>query len=111
MRILGIAAALTLSLVAGEAVAGPCTTGTTTLSKTNDAGSGPTPGAAADASQPEKQAAATGNTATGANPEQSGTKLMNDAVGGKATSSQDTQKQMQGGPTAAEEAAGQKPDC
>jgi hypothetical protein len=111
MRISFVVAALVLPLLAGETLAGPCTTGATTTTKTNDAGSDPTPGAAANAPQPQRRAAAIADTATGANPEQSGTKLMNDAVGGKATSSEDAQKQMQGQPTAAEQAAGEKPDC
>jgi len=80
--------------------------------KDGDAGSGPTPGAAADAPQPTaQQPGANGSTASGDNPKQSGTKLMNDALAGKAASSQDVQKQIQGQPTAAEEAAGAKPDC
>jgi len=111
-RLLALTAA-TILVTASAAYAGPCTTGTTQLNeKTSDAGSGPTPGAAANAPQPQKQAAdANGGKVTGTNPEQSGTKLMNDTLAGKAASSQDVQKQIQGQPTAAEQAAGAQPYC
>ena len=110
-RFLTLTAVMMLS--AGTVYAGPCTTGSTQLNeKTADAGSGPTPGGAATAPEPTaQQPGANGSTASGDNPKQSGTKLMNDALAGKAASSQDVQKQIQGQPTAAEETADAKPDC
>ncbi|MBV9738842.1 MAG: hypothetical protein JOZ30_04330 [Hyphomicrobiales bacterium] len=72
----------------GIAHAGPCTQ--------NDAGSGPTVGANA-------QANATGaGTGTQQHPP---TAAMNSATQNKATSSEDAQRQEQGQPTAAEESA------
>jgi hypothetical protein len=108
-----ILAAATLVACVGSAYAGPCTTGATQPSaKTSDAGSGPTPGAASNAPMPKaQQPMASGNDVSGGNPKQSGTKLMNDTLNGKAASSQDVQKQIQGQPTAAEQAAGQQPNC
>jgi hypothetical protein len=77
----------------GAANAGPCNTGG------KDAGSGPTPGF-------------TGQT-TGVNSakadEHPPTDTMNRVAGDKAMSSQDTQRQQQGQPTAAQEAQGAKP--
>jgi hypothetical protein len=77
----------------GTAGAGPCNTGG------KDAGSGPTPGF-------------TGQT-TGVNSakadEHPPTETMNRVAGDKAMSSQDTQRQQQGQPTAAQEAQGAKP--
>ena len=82
---------------AGPALAGPCdTTGRTANMK--DAGSGPTLGN-------------TGQT-IGANTnvdQHPPTDTMNRATGDVATSSQDAQKQMQGEPTAAQQAEGSKP--
>jgi hypothetical protein len=79
------------------AMAGPCDTGRAANLK--DAGSGPastgagqTTGMAGDA----KEHAPTGT--------------MNRAADDVATSSQDAQKQMQGQPTAAQQAQGAKPD-
>jgi len=80
----------------GTAMAGPCdTTGRTA----RDAGSGPasvgsgqTTGMASDAR------------------EHPPTSTMNRAADDVATSSQDTQNQMQGQPTAAQQAQGAKPD-
>jgi hypothetical protein len=66
------------------AVAGPCDT------KGKDAGSGKVPGY-------------TGQTTGKAN-EHPPTATMNKAAGNTATSSQDTQRQMQGEPTAAQQA-------
>jgi hypothetical protein len=80
-------------LSTGIAQAGPCNTAN------KDAGSGPTPGANA-------QATTTG-TATRAE-EHPPTGTMNRAAGDTAASSQDTQRQMQGQPTAAQEAQGAK---
>lgn len=72
--------------------AGPCSTGN------KDAGSGPTVGNT--------------NQTIGAAPsrdtEHPPTSTMNRATGDVATSSQDTQRQMQGKPTAAQEAQGSK---
>jgi hypothetical protein len=83
-----------LLLTAGIAQAGPCNTAN------NDAGSGPTPGARAPA-----------ETSTGIAPqrqEHPPTSNMNNTAGDTATSSQDAQRQMQGQPTAAQEAQGAK---
>jgi len=83
-----------LLLTVGIAQAGPCNTAN------KDAGSGPTPGASAPAT-----------TTTGIAPkrqEHPPTGSMNDAAGDTATSSQDAQRQMQGQPTAAQEAQGAK---
>jgi hypothetical protein len=83
----------TILLSIGIAQAGPCTTAN------KDAGSGPTPGAAS-------QATTTG-TATRSE-EHPPTASMNKAAGNAATSSQDAQRQTQGKPTAAQEAQGGK---
>jgi hypothetical protein len=77
-------------LSVGSAQAGPCnTTG-------KDAGSGPTPGATG-------HTITTGSAETKQHPP---TETMNRVAGDKATSSQDTQRQQQGQPTAAQEAQG-----
>ncbi|VIO77467.1 hypothetical protein [Bradyrhizobium ivorense] len=81
-------AALLLSV--GVAQAGPCNMAD------KDAGSGPTPGH-------------TGQTVGSATPrsdEHPPTSTMNRTTGNTATSSQDAQKQMQGEPTAAQQAQG-----
>ena len=70
----------------GTANAGSCNT------RGKDAGSGPTPGY-------------TGHRFVGYKT----IDTMNRAIGEKAASSQDAQKQMQGQPTAAQEAMGAKP--
>jgi hypothetical protein len=77
----------------GAANAGPCNTGG------KDAGSGPTPGYTG-------QTTGTGSAKTDEHPP---TETMNRVAGDKATSSQDTQRQQQGQPTAAQEALGAKP--
>ncbi|HKG99165.1 MAG TPA: hypothetical protein VKB08_00380 [Bradyrhizobium sp.] len=84
-------------LSAGAAQAGPCdTTGRAAANK--DAGSGPTPGYTGQ------------TTGAGTNADQHPpTGTMNRASGGVATSSQDAQNQMQGQPTAAQQAEGAKP--
>ena len=90
-------AALILSV--GAAQAGPCNTDEKAASA-KDAGSGPTVGN-------------TGQT-TGAGKDVSEhppTSTMNRAAGDVATSSQDTQKQMQGQPTAAQQAQGAQPSA
>ena len=84
-------AALFLSI--GSAQAGPCNTAG------KDAGSGPTPGFTG-------QTTGTGSADTHEHPP---TDTMNRVAGQKAASSQDTQRQQQGQPTAAEQAQGAKP--
>ena len=84
-------AAMVLSI--GTAQAGPCDT------RGKDAGSGPTPGYTGQ----------TNTTGSATTRQQPATDTMNRAVGDKAASSQDTQRQMQGQPTAAQEAQGAKP--
>jgi hypothetical protein len=79
-------------LSAGGALAGPCN------GANKDAGSGPTPGHTAQT---------TGEAATRSE-EHPPTSTMNRAAGEVATSSQDTQRQMQGKPTTAQQAQGQK---
>ena len=89
----------TLILSLGAAQAGPCNTDGKSASA-KDAGSGPTVGN-------------TGQT-TGAGKDVSDhppTSTMNRAAGDVATSSQDTQKQMQGQPTAAQQAQGAQPSA
>ena len=79
----------------GAADAGPCNTGG------KDAGSGPTPGY-------------TGQTTGMGSPkidEHPPTETMNRVAGEKATSSQDTQRQQQGQPTAAQQAQGAEPSA
>jgi len=66
-----------------------------------DAGSGPTPGATG-------QTITTGSAETKEHPP---TETMNRVAGDKAMSSQDTQRQQQGQPTAAQEAQGAKPSA
>ena len=92
-----LAGCSTITVSAGTAQAGPCdTVGKAASAK--DAGSGPTVGS-------------TGQT-TGASKDVSEhppTSTMNRAAGDVATSSQDVQKQMQGQPTAAQQAQGAQP--
>jgi hypothetical protein len=85
-----------VALSAGTAQAGPCNT---TGKAAKDAGSGPTVGSA-------------GHTTTSTSTDSSQhppTGTMNRATGDVAASSQDAQKQMQGQPTAAQQAEGAKP--
>ena len=89
-------AALILSV--GVAQAGPCNTDGKSA-KMQDAGAGPTPG----------NTGQTSGTATSATNEHPPTSTMNRATGDVATSSQDAQKQMQGQPTAAQQAQGAQP--
>jgi hypothetical protein len=81
----------------GTAMAGPCDTNGR-AANLKDAGSGPA-------------SAGTGRTTGMANDsrEHAPTSTMNRATGDVATSSQDTQRQMQGQPTAAQQAQGAKP--
>ncbi len=93
-----LAGCAAVMLSAGTAMAGPCDTGRAANLK--DAGSGP-------ASMGSGQ-----TTGMATDPkEHPPTDTMNCATGDVATSSQDTQKQMQGQPTAAQEAQGAKPDA
>jgi hypothetical protein len=96
IRKLTLVACSVVALSAGMANAGPCNTGG------KDAGSGPTPGF-------------TGQTVgTGASPDTPAhppTDTMNRVTGSTATSSQDTQAQQQGQPTAAQQALGAKPSA
>jgi hypothetical protein len=93
-----LAGCATLVLSASTAVAGPCDT-SGRAANLKDAGSGPastgsgqTTGKATDSKQHPP------------------TDTMNRATGDVATSSQDTQRQMQGQPTAAQQSEGSKPD-
>jgi hypothetical protein len=78
-----------------SAQAGPCTTGG------KDAGSGPTP-------DNTGQTVGTASTNTGQHPPTGG---LNRIAGNAATSPEDAQKQMQGQPTAAQEAQGAHPSA
>jgi len=94
-----LAGCATIILSAGAAQAGSCDTAGKAASA-KDAGSGPTVGN-------------TGQT-TGAGKDVSEhppTSTMNRAAGNVATSSQDVQKQMQGQPTAAQQAQGVEPSA
>jgi hypothetical protein len=85
-------------LSVATAHAGPCNT---SGKSAQDAGAGPTPGN-------------TGQTVgiTGsANAEHPPTSAMNRATGAAAASSQDAQKQMQGQPTATQQAQGAQPSA
>jgi hypothetical protein len=91
MAVLSTCAAI--SLMAGIAHAGPCSTEIETFSKTlasKDAGQGPTPGA---------QASATGSIPKGEHPP---TAVMSQETQGVATSSRDVALQNSGQPTAAQ---------
>ena len=93
-----LAGCATLILGVSTAMAGPCDT-SGRAANLKDAGSGP-------ASMGSDQ-----TTGTAADPkEHPPTDTMNRATGDVATSSQDTQRQMQGEPTAAQQAQGGKPD-
>jgi hypothetical protein len=85
-------------LSVGTAMAGPCDTGGR-AANLKDAGSGP---ASTGSSQT--------TTGMATEKEHPPTSTMNRASGDVAASSQDVQKQMQGQPTAAQEAQGAKPD-
>ena len=96
MKRLILAGCFIMVLSAGTALAGPCdTTGRTAILK--DAGSGP-------ASQGNSQTTGVGSDVNQHPP----TSSMNRASGDVATSSQDAQRQMQGQPTAAQQAEGAK---
>lgn len=94
-----------LVLSAGSAFAGPCDT-TGKAANLKDAGSGP-------ASTGSGQATGSSQTTTGMAADAKDhppTSTMNQASGNAAASSQDAQRQMQGQPTAAQQAQGAKPD-
>jgi hypothetical protein len=93
MRTKLILACTAIILSIGSANAGPC--------NTKDAGSGPTPGYTG-------QTTGTDSAKTPAHPP---TDTMNKAAGDKAMSSQDTQAQQQGQPTAAQQAQGAQPSA
>jgi hypothetical protein len=97
-KLIILAGCAVMALGAGTAQAGPCDmTGKT--ASAHDAGSGPTPG----------NTGQTTGTATGTSTNQHPpTRTMNRASGDVAASSQDAQKQMQGQPTAAQQAQGAK---
>ena len=96
MKQLILAGCSILVLSTGAALAGPCDTGRSASLK--DAGSGP-------AKTGDSQT--TGMANTGQHPP---TGAMNQKTGDVAASSQDTQRQMQGEPTAAQQAEGAKAD-
>lgn len=96
MKRLILAGCSIMVLSAGTALAGPCdTTSRTAILK--DAGSGP-------ATQGNSQTTGVGSDVNQHPP----TSSMNGASGDVATSSQDAQRQMQGQPTAAQQAEGAK---
>src|SRR5712672_3138179 len=84
-----------MALGIGSANAGPCNTGG------KDAGSGPTPGYTGKSI----------TTGTASSREHPPTETMNRLTGEKAASSQDAQRQMQGQPTAAQQADGAVPSA
>jgi hypothetical protein len=93
-----LASCAVLALSVGTAQAGPCDM-TGKSASAHDAGSGPTPG----------NTGQTTGTAVGSSAgEHPPTSTMNRASGDVAASSQDAQKQMQGQPTAAQQAQGAK---
>jgi hypothetical protein len=93
-----LAGCAVLALSVGTAQAGPCDT--VGKSAKQDAGAGPTPG---------NTGQTTTTTSSADTSQQPPTSTMNRATGGSATSSEDAQKQMQGQPTAAQQAQGAKP--
>jgi len=97
MKQLMIAGCSILVLSTGAALADPCDTGRSASLK--DSGSGP---AKMGDSQTTGMAANTGQHPP--------TGTMNQKTGDVAASSQDTQRQMQGEPTAAQQAEGAKAD-
>jgi hypothetical protein len=97
-KLLILACCALVGLNAGSAFAGPCDN-TGRAANLKDAGSGPA-------------SIGSGQTTTGmaAEKEHPPTATMNRAAGDVPASSQDAQRQMQGQPTAAQEAQGAKPD-
>ena len=98
MKQLVLAGCAVLVLSGGTAQAGPCDTGGKQANMP-DAGAGPTP----------RNTGQTIGTGTSDDNQHPPTSTMNRAAGDVAASSQDTQKQMQGQPTAAQQAQGSKP--
>jgi hypothetical protein len=99
MKRLILAGCSVLVLSAGTAMAGPCDTAGR-AANLKDAGSGPA-------------SKGSGQTTTGMaadSKDHPATSTMNKASGNVAASSQDAQRQMQGQPTAAQQAQGAKPD-
>jgi hypothetical protein len=94
-----LAGCATIILSAGTAQAGPCDTAGRAASA-KDAGSGPTVGNTGQTTGTSKDVS-----------EHPPTSTMNRAAGDVATSSQDVQKQMQGQPTAAQQAQGVEPSA
>jgi hypothetical protein len=94
-RHISLAACAIMALGVGAANAGPCNT------PGKDAGSGPTPGYTGNA-------VTTGSASSKEHPP---TQTMNRVAGDKATSAQDTQRQQQGEPTAAQQAEGATPSA
>jgi type IV secretory pathway TrbL component len=94
-----LAGCAVMALSIGTVQAGPCDM-TGKSASTHDAGAGPTPG---------NTGQTTTGTANGASTSQhAANSTMNRAAGDVATSSQDAQRQMQGQPTAAQQADGAK---
>jgi hypothetical protein len=96
-----LASCAVLALNVGTAQAGPCNT--VGKSAQQDAGAGPTAG---NTGQTTTSSSTTTGSAAGS--QQPPTSTMNSATGGGAASSEDAQKQMQGQPTAAQQAQGAK---
>jgi hypothetical protein len=100
MKQLILAGCSALVLSAGSAFAGPCDNTTGRAANLKDAGSGPA-------------STGSGQTTTGMatdSKDHPPTSTMNQQSDNVAASSQDAQRQMQGQPTAAEQAQGAKPD-
>jgi len=89
-----LASCAVLALGVGAAQAGPCNT--TGKPAQHDAGAGPTPG----------NTGQTTTTGSATSSQQPPTSTMSRATAGGAASSEDAQKQMQGQPTAAQQAQG-----
>src|SRR4030088_2370175 len=93
-----LASCTAIVLSVATAHAGPCNTGGKSA---QDAGAGTTPGYTGQ----------TTSSTGSANAEHPPTSTMNRATGDAAASSQDAQKQMQGQPTAAQQALGAEPSA
>jgi hypothetical protein len=93
-----LAGCAVLALSVGAAQAGPCDTGGKSTNL-RDAGAGPTP----------RNTGQTTGLSSANTDQHPPTDTMNRATGNVAASSQDAQKQMQGQPTAAQQAQGAKP--
>ncbi|MFK8252294.1 hypothetical protein [Ancylobacter terrae] len=96
--------ALSLTLLCGPALAGPCTERIAAMEKTlatSDAGSGPTAATSGDVTG-SVPATPREVPKAGEAPGTGGTSSMNAAVGNRATSPGDVRAQTQGAPTAAQ---------